>query len=84
MSREQYLIGCPECPAEFKTPEELAPHLERHRPVVEPRKIRRAPEVACPKECGRSFTSRQERSEHFLICDGSRPFEKPLQDGEVA
>ena len=73
--REARPYGCPECAAEYATPAELAPHLERHRPLMEPRKIRRAPDVPCPKGCGRSFTSRQERTEHLVLCDGSPPFE---------
>ena len=74
-------FGCPECREEFKTPEILAVHLERHRPVDGPiysirKKLR---SILCPHGCGRYFKlsgdkrPNPEASHHFRTCDGSSP-----------
>ena len=81
--REEKVYICPECPQWFEVPEDLGPHLERHRPMTAPVfSIRGKPRsVACPKECGRYFIKKGNRdgalplllAEHILLCDGSLP-----------
>lgn len=54
---------CPECREEFRVPEALGGHLERHRPVGAPvysRPRRKTPvqrSIECPKGCGRHFAN---------------------------
>src|SRR5579872_3539621 len=73
---------CPECIAQFDTPEELGKHLERHYdpvPVGNSKKSRyptRRRAVFCPGGCGRFFekdVDQYERKMHFSMCDGSAP-----------
>ena len=81
-SRKAY--ACPECRDEFNTPEILAIHLERHRPVGEAIYSARGKllSLECPAKCGRYFkTSRDRRvhpdtRHHFSTCDGSEPIER--------
>ncbi len=74
-------FGCPECRKEFTTPEILAVHLERHRPVDGPiysirGKLR---SVLCTQGCGRYFKQSPNRRihpdtrHHLTTCDGSSP-----------
>lgn len=67
---------CPECGIPTATPEELGPHIERHRPPEEPSD--EAP-LLCAKGCGRLFSpfGKGKRPpslrEHEAICDGKPP-----------
>ena len=75
------VFACPECHKEFETPEILAVHLERHRPVDGPvysirGKLR---SILCPEGCGRYFKQQPGRNihpdtrHHLATCDGSSP-----------
>jgi len=56
---------CPECQIEFKKPEALGSHLERHRPVGPPVFCKRAGKenvqesIECPKGCGGHFINEE-------------------------
>lgn len=69
-------IVCPECLAEWKEPEELSVHLERHREVRKPdpsKVTRNRGWKVCPKGCGRHLFGIMEYREHAGLCDGSPP-----------
>lgn len=73
--REGFAI-CPECMAPFRTPDELAFHLERHREVHPELRHKRTGELlskACPRGCGRNFTHWKEFEEHKKLCGGLAP-----------
>ncbi len=79
------VFTCPECDVNFKVPEDMGVHLERHREVTHPvfkhdrRKGRVCRSKPCPKGCGRHFSAEGAKNakmgqlkEHIPNCDGSR------------
>ncbi len=72
------LFVCPECPERFEKPEDLGPHLERHREITKaaPPSPRGKPRsFPCPKDCGRHFPklTGEDFRAHYKLCDGSVP-----------
>ena len=78
---EDRRYSCPECRKEFKTPELLAPHLERHREVGVAIKDKKGTSRSsgCPRGCGRHFAfvknerPSHEFREHIMLCKGDKP-----------
>lgn len=79
---------CPECPVMYATPEELGPHIERHRPVEGAlfNQIGEMISRPCPQGCGRFFARGRKLDFHAHVknCDGSRPLYPVLSIFEVA